>query len=170
MLQGKFLALRYVGVVDESRLAGRKMTEMPKTRKHSGDESQKTSVLAGNEQLVDASDTGAEFHILAAAAVAEDLVAAKTDALTSRCHGLAPVVGLTLSVAVEKQDGPIRCQEVLAAMQTHVAVEVGVGVEMTAEAAAQDRGMWDQWCSSSLRILQDSHEVAPAWSFGPIAP
>jgi hypothetical protein len=53
MLQGKFLALRYVGVVDESRLAGRKMTEMPKTRKHSGDESQKTSVLAGNEQLVD---------------------------------------------------------------------------------------------------------------------
>lgn len=170
MLQEKYLALRCVGVVDGSNLAGRKMTEMPKIRRHSGDESQKTSVPAGSEQLVDVFDTGAKLHILVAAAVAEDLFAAKADALTSRCHDLALVVGLALSVAVEKQDGPIQCQEVFVAMKTRVAVEVGVGVEMAAEAAAQDRGRRDQACSSNLWIVQNSHEVTPAWGFELIAP
>ena len=86
MLREKCLALRCVGVVDGSNLAGMKMTEMRKIRWHSGDESRMTSALAGIEQLVDVFDTGAKLHILVAVAVAEDLFAAKADALTSRCH------------------------------------------------------------------------------------
>lgn len=53
-------------------------------------------------------------------------------------------MGLALSVDVEKQDGPIRCQEVLVAMQNHVAVE------MAAEAAVRDQDRRDQACSSNL--------------------
>lgn len=135
---------------------------MPKIRTHSGDESQRTSDLAGNEELVDVSDTGVKLHILVAVAVAEDLFAAKADALTSRCHGLGPVVGLALSVAAEKQDGPILYQEVFVAMQNRAAVEVGVGVEMAAEAAARDQGRRDQACSSNLWVVRNCHEVTPA--------
>lgn len=71
-------------------------------------------------------------------------------------------MGLALFVAVEKQDGPIRCQEVLVAMQNRVAGEIGVGVEMTAEAAARDQDRRDQVCSSNLQVVRNSHEVTPA--------
>ena len=116
VLRGKCLTLRHVGVVDGSKLAGRKMTEMPKIRMHSGDEGQRTFVPAGNEELVDVSDTGPKPHILVAVAVAEDLLAAKSDALMSKCHGLGLPVGLFLYVVVEKQDGPIRCREKIVVM------------------------------------------------------
>lgn len=65
-------------------------------------------------------------------------------------------MGLALSVAVEKQDGPIRCQEVLVAMQNRVAVG------MAAEAAARDQDRRDQACSSNLQVVRNSHEVTPA--------
>lgn len=64
-------------------------------------------------------------------------------------------MGLALSVAVEKQDGPIRCQEVLVAMNR-------VAVEMAAEAAARDQDRQDQACSSNLQVVRNSHEVTPA--------
>lgn len=64
-------------------------------------------------------------------------------------------MGLALSVAVEKQDGPIRCQEVLVAMQNRA-------VGMAAEAAARDQDRRDQACSSNLQVVRNSHEVTPA--------
>jgi hypothetical protein len=163
--RGKCLALRYVGVVDGSSLAGRKMTETPKIRMHSGDGGQRTSVPAGNEELVGASDTGPKLHILVAVAVEEDLLAAKADALMSKCHGSGLAVGLFLSVAVEKQGGPIRCQEKFVVVQNRAAAEV-----VAAEAAAQDQGRRDQGCSSNLQVVRNSHAISPAWSFEQIAP
>lgn len=71
-------------------------------------------------------------------------------------------MGLVLSAAVEKQDGPIRCQELFVAMQNRVAVGIGVGVEMAVEAAARDQDRWGQACSSNLQVMRNSHEVTPA--------
>jgi hypothetical protein len=167
--RGKCLALRYVGVVDGSNLAGRKMPETPKIRMHSGDGGQRTSVPAGNEELVDVSDTGPKLHILVAVAVAEDLLAAKADALMSKCHGLGLPVGLFLSVAVGIQDGPIRCQEKFVVTENRAAAEVDVEA-VAAEAAAQDQGRRDQGCSSNLQVVRNSHAISPAWGFELIAP
>jgi hypothetical protein len=151
-LRRKYLVLKCVGVEDGSNFAGREMMEMRKIRRHSGGESQRTFVLAENEDSVDVSDTGVKLRILVVVAVVKGLFVAKAGELMSRCHGLAPVVELALSVAVEKQDGPIRYQEVIVATQNRAAVEVGVDVEVetAAEAAARDLGRRDQACSSNL--------------------
>ena len=116
VLQERFLGLRCVGFVDGNNFAGREMMEMTKIRRRSGDENQKTSDLAGNEGLGDVSDTEAKLRILVAVAVAKDLLAAKADALMSKCHDSDLVVRLALLAAVGKQDGPILSQEVLVAM------------------------------------------------------
>lgn len=160
VLQEMCLALRCVCFVDGNNFAGREMMEMTKIRRRSGDESQKITHLVGNEELGNVSDTDAKLHILVAVAVAKDLLAAKADALMSKCHGSDLVVRLALLAAVEKQDGPIRSQEVLVAMQNRAAVEAGAGVEMAAEAAARDQGRRGQVCSSNQQVV-NSHEITP---------